>query len=185
MVYKCSHFSKLFHDFFSNISAWQLKSVLTTAFQSCLPLALLARCSIIRCRDHHPRGSLMMFVKVHLGESGKSLPQPQWEEPRRCAVRDSTVQNLKEKKDNIKQETGYMNIICQLSSQKKVTIRCNVNWLYFIRIQTLISATFLLVTDEDKELPEGPRIPTKSVNCLGFFWGGSELRNSKLNHRSN
>lgn len=70
-----------------------------------------------------------MFIEVHLGESGRSLQQPQQEteEPRRCAIRSGTVQNLKGKKDKIKQETGYMNIVCQLSSLKKVTIRDNVS----------------------------------------------------------
>lgn len=88
-------------------------------------------------KDHRPWGSLTMFVKAFLGESGRFLLQPQQEEPRGCAVGDGTVQNLKGKKDKIKQETGYMNIVCQLSSLKKVTIRGNVSWLYCVRIQTL------------------------------------------------
>lgn len=152
-------------------------------FQSCLPFALLARYSIIRCKDCCPQGSLMMFIEVHSGESGRSLLQPQreTEEPRRCAIRSGTVQNLKGKKDKIKQETGYTNIVCQLRSLKKVTVRDNVSWLYCVWIQTLMPTTFLLVTHEDKGLPEGPRI---SPQIWSLFFRESELRNSKPNHRS-
>lgn len=67
-------FPSHFMTFLSDLSAWQLKSAHTTAFsQPYLLLALLAGFSIIRCKNHHPLGYLMMFVSVHLGEPGRSL----------------------------------------------------------------------------------------------------------------
>lgn len=115
-------FPSHFMTFLSDLSAWQLKSAHSTAFsQPCLLFVLLAGYSIIRCKNHHSLGYLMMFVSVHLGESGRSLLQPQQEtgEPRGCAVWDGTVQNLKREKSKAKQETGYMNTVCQAQFTKK------------------------------------------------------------------
>lgn len=116
--------------FLSDLSAWQLKSAHTTAFsQPCLLFALLAGYSIIRSKNHHPLGYLMMFIPVHFGESGRSLLEPQQEmgEPRGCAVWDITVPSLKGKNTKAKQEIGFMNSVCQLCSLKKVSIRDNVS----------------------------------------------------------
>lgn len=67
-------FPSHFMTFLSDLSAWQLKSAHSTAFsQPCLLFVLLAGYSIIRCKNHHSLGYLMMFVSVHLGESGRSL----------------------------------------------------------------------------------------------------------------